>query len=337
MPNTDERKFQFAIDLKQIEFARDTIIKSSQLTIASYRQLLEYALINGQPQFVELLINEAINVPRFMTFDTFTRIYHEGLIYEMKHNQQSINRHHLQKTFSISDKQWKNNELHMFTIDKLFKSLAAIEQKIFMEDWDSAYLCGDILKRNITKKQVFTWALLFNRFDIARILWKNATDAISMALAGTLYFRNLIREAGTKTACLQEVTAEANFYEEQACEIFKVAYNKNPDKAMKLLIRQSSALGNKTVLELAVESESLEFMALDGVQEKLRRVWKAEDEFTGDLKPSTTIDFGYMLAVTSPQLVYLYNCLFYFLFLILFSYVIMFKFCDQPTGNRSVR
>ena len=153
---------------------------------------------------------------------------------------------------------------------------------------------------------------------------------------GTLYFRNLIREAGTKTACLKQITAEANFYEEQACEIFKVAYNKNPNKAMKLLIRQSSALGKKTVLELAVESESLEFMALDGVQEKLRRVWKAEDEFTGDLKPSTTIDFGYMLAVTSPQLVYLYNCLFYFLFLILFSYVIMFKFCDQPTGNRSI-
>ena len=333
LPNTDERKFQFAIDLKQTDFARDTIIKSTKLTTDSYRQLLEYALINGQPDFVEILINEAINVPQFMTFDTFARLYYNGLLYEMKHNQQSINWSHLQKAFGISNKEWENQQIKLLGIEDLFPCLAEVETKIYMDDWDSAYLSKDILKKFITKKQVFTWALIFNRFDIARILWQNSNDSISMALVGTLFFRNIIKHAGGKTACIKTVTSEANFYEEQACEIFKVAYGKNPTKAMKLLIRQSPELGNKTVLELAVESEALEFMALDGVQEKLSRVWHAEENDDPNRVKNSALDFGCLLTYSSPKLVYFYNCFFYLLFMVLFAYIILFKFCDTPTGT----
>ena len=333
LPSTDERKFQFAIDLKQTDFARDTIIKSTQLTTDHYRQLLEYALINGQPDFVEILINEAINVQQFMTFDTFSRIYYNGLLHEMKHNQQSINRTHLQKAFDISNKQWESQQIQQLGIKDLFPCLAIVEKMIFMDDWESVYLSKDVLKKFITKKQVFTWALIFNRFDIARILWQNSNDCISMALVGTLYFRNIIKQAGGKTACIKTVTSEANFYEEQACEIFKVAYGKNPNKAMKLLIRQSPELGNKTVLELAVESEALEFMALDGVQEKLSRIWHAEVNDDPSRVQSSRLNFGCLLSFSSPKLVYFYNCFFYLLFMALFAYIILFKFCDRPTGT----
>ena len=59
-----------------------------ELKCDQYRELLEYALINGKPDFVELLINNAIHSTRFMNLDAFGRIYQQGLLYEMKHNQQ---------------------------------------------------------------------------------------------------------------------------------------------------------------------------------------------------------------------------------------------------------
>ena len=75
---------------------------------------------------------------------------------------------------------------------------------------------------------------------------------------------------------IDRITVEANYYEAKACEIFTQAYRKNAEKAMKLLVRRSGRLGDKTVLELAEASNSLEFMALDGVQEKLAKIWVGE-------------------------------------------------------------
>ena len=51
---------------------------------------------------------------------------------------------------------------------------------------------------------------------------------------------------------------------------------------MKILIRCDLALGNRTALELAVAGKSLEFMSLDGVQEKLQMIWNGENIKTKD-------------------------------------------------------
>ena len=87
---TDLQKFRLAIDLNQIEYGREAIIRSKELKCDQYRELLEYALINGKPDFVELLINTAIHSTRFINLDAFARIYQQGLLYEMKHNQQEL-------------------------------------------------------------------------------------------------------------------------------------------------------------------------------------------------------------------------------------------------------
>ena len=49
---------QFAMELGQIEYAREIISRSSTLNTQSYKDLLEYALIHDRPKFVELLIEE---------------------------------------------------------------------------------------------------------------------------------------------------------------------------------------------------------------------------------------------------------------------------------------
>ena len=54
----------------------------------------------------------------------------------------------------------------------------------------------------ITRIEIFIWALIFSRFETARIMWKNSNESIGLALAGALFFRNVIKNSGENTGCL---------------------------------------------------------------------------------------------------------------------------------------
>ena len=135
-------------------------------------------------------------------------------------------------------------------------------------------------------------------------------------------------------------TTEANYYEDFACEIFKSAFEKDCERSKELLIHGNKYFDGRTILELAIESKSKHFMALDGVQQKLDNIWhntnkesvrigenesfvkKVKFHFTGFLEL-----FTYM-ALISPRYVRIYSLLSHFVFIFMFMYIIVFDFCN---------
>ena len=79
-------------------------------------------------------------------------------------------------------------------------------------DWNSDYL-NYSQHREIKKKDLFIWALIFGRLETARVAWKNSKHNIILALAAALYFRKLT--SGSRIDSIERFNEEAQFYENQ--------------------------------------------------------------------------------------------------------------------------
>ena len=110
------------------------------------------------------------------------------------------------KVFKIPEEEW-SSDYHIsgyipdIKFDGLYESLQEMEQKIFTEDWQNNKRWS-LQMTEITRIEIFIWALIFSRFETARIMWKNSNESIGLALAGALFFRNAVKNAGENTGCL---------------------------------------------------------------------------------------------------------------------------------------
>ncbi|XP_070540302.1 transient receptor potential cation channel subfamily M member-like 2 [Ptychodera flava] len=123
---------------------------------------------------------------------------------------------------------------------------------------------------------LFIWAVLVNRFDLAPFLWLRCVDPIALALVTSRFYKYVARRGfpdpddGTHR---WEVACE---YEEKACSILTEIENVDPVAAMQLVTRRHPSYGNLDHLELAALASCKKFVAHHACQMVLDRRWDGD-------------------------------------------------------------
>ncbi|XP_053120633.1 transient receptor potential cation channel subfamily M member 4 [Hemicordylus capensis] len=122
---------------------------------------------------------------------------------------------------------------------------------------------------------LFIWAVLLNRREMAMYFWEMAPDAVAGALAAARILRELshLETEAEEEAAMKNL---AMHFENLAIGVFGECYRNGEPRAYKLLVRRSQLWGGATVLQLAHQADARLFFAQDGVQSLLTQNWWGE-------------------------------------------------------------
>ncbi|KAL3875816.1 hypothetical protein ACJMK2_033731, partial [Sinanodonta woodiana] len=126
------------------------------------------------------------------------------------------------------------------------------------------------------EKDLFLWAILFNRREMAKMLWKKSINQIAGALVACALLKGLAAEAADEeelelNAKLQEHSQK---YEDFATDVLGECYSKNSQLARQLVVRRLTMYGDTTLFTLAGANDLMKFMGHTCCQTKLNLIWK---------------------------------------------------------------
>uniref|UniRef100_A0A6Q2XA02 Transient receptor potential cation channel, subfamily M, member 2 n=1 Tax=Esox lucius TaxID=8010 RepID=A0A6Q2XA02_ESOLU len=164
-------------------------------------------------------------------------------------------------------------------------------------------------------RDLFLWAILQNKKELAEIAWEQCLDCMSAALAASKILKKLAEEDEEEDDEAKEMRELANYYERHAIGVFSECHSCDEDRARRMLIRSSPSWGHTTCLRLALEANDKSFIAHSGVQVGQRSLLFYTEQ---NYKCNTFVKFYW-------------NIVFYFGFLLLFSVVLMIDFQTTPS------
>ncbi|XP_036395897.1 transient receptor potential cation channel subfamily M member 2 [Megalops cyprinoides] len=125
-------------------------------------------------------------------------------------------------------------------------------------------------------RDLFLWAIVQNRKELAEIAWEQCRDSMCAALAASKILKKLAQEEDDEGDEADRMRDLADHYEKQAIGVFSECYSQDEPRAQKLLIRISPSWGRTTCLRLALEADNKSFVAQAGVQGLLTQIWCGE-------------------------------------------------------------
>uniref|UniRef100_A0A8C9DEH3 Transient receptor potential cation channel subfamily M member 4 n=1 Tax=Prolemur simus TaxID=1328070 RepID=A0A8C9DEH3_PROSS len=143
---------------------------------------------------------------------------------------------------------------------------------------------------------LFLWALLLNRAQMALYFWEMGSNAVASALGACLLLRVLARlESEAEEAAKRKDLATK--FEGMAVDLFGKCFHSSENRATQLLFRHCPLWGDATCLQLAMQADARAFFAQDGIQSLLTQKW------WGQMDSSTPI-WALVLAFFCPPLIY---------------------------------
>ncbi|XP_071824925.1 transient receptor potential cation channel subfamily M member-like 2 isoform X3 [Apostichopus japonicus] len=128
-------------------------------------------------------------------------------------------------------------------------------------------------------RELFLYAILLNRREMARLLWEKIDEAIAAALTASKILKAMASkedDMDQKESMLQH----AEQYEELAIGVLNECHDQEEDRTLIMMIRNLPNWGNTTCLTMAVQAENRKFIAQSSVQNLLTQIWlgKISDE-----------------------------------------------------------
>uniref|UniRef100_UPI00398E70EC transient receptor potential cation channel subfamily M member 2 n=1 Tax=Pristiophorus japonicus TaxID=55135 RepID=UPI00398E70EC len=301
---TLDHQLKLAVTWNRVDIAKSNIFTEDKEWKASHlHQAMFAALVGNKPGFVELFLENGVNLREFLSPDILVRLYNNIPPYTLLYKK-------LQKVVEgekqpqISDKMESKRKVLLHHISEVLQELLGEfteplynqpkdrrERKMFntppinvnvLPPTLQGIQCTYSLESENCKEQVedperdlFIWAILQKHRDLAYILWVQGMDSIASSLVACKILKKMSAEEND-TDLSEEMGELAQEYEDRAIGLFTECYRKHSKRAQKLLIRVSAAWGNTTCFRLALEAESQKFMAQGGVQALLTKIWWGE-------------------------------------------------------------
>ncbi|CAM9642449.1 unnamed protein product, partial [Lampetra planeri] len=232
-------------------------------------------------------------------------------------------------------------------------------------DWRNPMSCQALCHRSILKgvhmwllycpdpeRDLFIWAVLLNRRELANFFWSQGKDCMAAALMASKLLKAMVQEEDDSDRT-SDMLAQADNYEQLAIGLLDECYKDDELRAQKLLIRQLHSWGGATCLSMAYHANNKSFFSHSGVQALLTQIWWGG--MSVDLKTwrvilciifplliyTRIITFRWRSLTitmfqrwrnfwTAPITVFWANVVSYFIFLWLFAYVIIMDFQYTP-------
>uniref|UniRef100_A0A914UJE4 G-protein coupled receptors family 1 profile domain-containing protein n=1 Tax=Plectus sambesii TaxID=2011161 RepID=A0A914UJE4_9BILA len=255
------------------------------------------ALMQGKQQFVQLFIDNGVQLNRFLTIRRLRDLYRASM-------QENDTMAVIFKNLILKAKMYEdffsigcsrvgvdesdscllkdvgkvinlllNDEYNcMYTEEKFVVRPGAPEPKDEEQRPSSAAKFYDFKS---SERELFLWALLFNKAELADLLWKMCSDPIGGALVACRLLKSLAKEAAQQEEIdiSDSLRRQADEFEEVACGVLASCYCRNKDNAQRLLTRELNSWGKVTLFALAESAHLMEFMKLGCCQTKLNSIW----------------------------------------------------------------
>uniref|UniRef100_UPI00358F0465 transient receptor potential cation channel subfamily M member 4-like isoform X2 n=1 Tax=Myxine glutinosa TaxID=7769 RepID=UPI00358F0465 len=258
----DELKLAVAWD--RLDIAQTELLNGSvKWKAENLEEVLQTALVNNKPGFVAQFLENGVNVA---TFTTRKRL--EGL-YRATATREPLRHLLLGKTdkrlHSDAEKEFVGHQqLSLDDVRSLLNDfLGNVCNKLYS-------IRKDVMPMDDPWGDLFIWAILHNRLEMAKYFWKKNSYPVSTALAGACILKRLAEVDGDTR---QEHKDSENELNEMALALLDEAYNNNETETRTLLIHQTRKWGNATCLQLATEAGNQRLFAHRAVQDLLNRMW----------------------------------------------------------------
>ncbi|XP_055470654.1 transient receptor potential cation channel subfamily M member 5 [Psammomys obesus] len=308
----DELKLAVAwdrVDIAKSEiFSGDVEWKSCDL-----EEVMTDALVSNKPDFVRLFVDSGADMAEFLTYGRLQQLYHsvspKSLLFELlqrKHEEGRLTLAGLgaqqARELPIGMPAFSLHEVSRVLKDFLHDACRGFYQdgRRMEERGPPKRPAGQKGLLDLSRKSedpwrdLFLWAVLQNRYEMATYFWAMGREGVAAALAAC----KIIKEMShlEKEAEVARTMREAK-YEQLALDLFSECYSNSEDHAFALLVRRNHSWSRTTCLHLATEADAKAFFAHDGVQAFLTKIW------WGDMATGTPI-LRLLGAFTCPALIY---------------------------------
>lgn len=290
-------------DLAKSEIFSTKDSKKKKQNLKLKRAIME-ALISDKPDFVQLFLENGIDIKTFLTVQRLKQLYWGTLnrnktdaivelvksLYEKSKKSFFTNCYFQQKPYE--------EKKFMYYMGKGFSELIGLTKNFYSSE---KYVVDDNSNKQTSNKQnldkqdsdtnvsdnnylenserdLFLWAVVFNRRRLAYLFWKLGKDHIGAALAAM----SILKALSDKARKDQELDISVDLvnhsieWEERAIGTLNECYLRNKEFSHCLLVRNLSTWGGSTVMSLADSSQSMLLMGHSCCQTKLNRIWKGE-------------------------------------------------------------
>ncbi|KAL3319622.1 hypothetical protein Ciccas_001705 [Cichlidogyrus casuarinus] len=284
----------------QIDVAKEKILKpvhQNFIPSADLESIMMRALIEDKTQFVKLLLEKGVVFCKFLTIERLHMLYNESdkpdkfitnfnyfrIKQKIHHSTGPRHKLPLPRTNSVAESD-TNVVVYLESVRKLVKRmLGRFNHDIYEFDDEDLYnaehskaLVALIQSQcfRFPFRELFIWAVLFHRQEMARFVWENSEDSIALALVGCKLYRSAMKAVpvyDTETYSLLEKYISE--FENLAIKTLEKMNSSDPETTLYLIEFRCETWGNMNCLDLASSCQAKHFLSTIACQNSLNSTW----------------------------------------------------------------
>ncbi|KAA8595770.1 hypothetical protein FQN60_011061 [Etheostoma spectabile] len=275
-------ELKLAVAWNRVDIAKSDIFNGDvEWKASDLEEVMMDALINDKPDFVRLFVDNGVNLGEFLTYGRLQELYWSVSEKSLFHNL--LLKKYEEKQLLLGAARTPGPPGHhppeqgdrkprftLFEVAKVLKDFLHDSCKGFYQKIPTKNL-PDLEERcEHPWRDLFLWAVLQNRQQMANYFWAMGPEAVAAALAGCKILKEMARLESEAESARSMKEAK---YEQFALDVFGECYSNSEDRAYALLVRRTHCWSKSTVLNLATEADAKSFFAHDGVQALLTKIW----------------------------------------------------------------
>ncbi|KAM6159459.1 transient receptor potential cation channel subfamily M member 5 [Rhynchocyon petersi] len=297
-------ELKLAVAWGRVDIAKNEIFNGDvEWKSRDLEEVMMDALINDKPEFVRLFVDNGADVADFLTFGRLQQLYRavspKSLLFELLQRKHEEGRLTLAGLGAQQTREPPSAPpaFSLHEVSRLLKDFLHDACRGLYQDSRSAARrpsekgsakrsTGQKWPLDLNQKSedpwrdLFLWAVLQNRHEMATYFWAMGQEGVAAALAACKILREM---SHLETEADVARTMREAKYEQLALDLFSECYSNSEERAFALLVRRNRSWGKTTCLHLATEADAKAFFAHDGVQAFLTRIW------WGDMATGTPI------------------------------------------------
>ncbi|XP_036284704.1 transient receptor potential cation channel subfamily M member 5 [Pipistrellus kuhlii] len=272
----DELKLAVAWD--RVDIARSEIFNGDvEWKSCDLEEAMMDALVSDKPEFVRLFVDHGADVADFLTYGRLQQLYRavppKSLLFSLLQRKLEEGRPALPAqgpppgppAFSLQEVARVLKDFLHDACRGLYQG-GAPARRPAGQRWQL-----DLSQRSENPwRDLFLWAVLQNRHEMATYFWAMGQEGVATALAACKIVREM---AHLEAEAEADRGSRGASYEQLALGLFSECYHNSEDRAFALLVRRTRSWSRTTCLHLATEADTKAFFAHEGVQAFLTKIW----------------------------------------------------------------
>ncbi|CAH8543714.1 unnamed protein product [Heterobilharzia americana] len=296
-----DKQLELALTWDRSDIAEAKIFRQGkQVNPDILEPIMMKALLRNNTDFVRILLQNGVVMRRFLTFERLHRLYNESTRsndfikclknYDLlNHEHPLLSNMHVELSGGLTKQKIedtgsmfsRNSRIYLSTICKLLRRmLGRYTNRIY--DLDTVLLHSQrfdwdrVCRLTFVSpfQELFIWAILYQRQEMALYFWERSEDALVLALIACCLYSNMMKllpTYDTQGKLMYESYVEE--FETLAIRVLEECNRIDPELTLYLVEGESTLWGGFNCLQLAAQSVRRKFISSQACQNSLHFAW----------------------------------------------------------------